>query len=248
MLQQMRRLITYILLFIVIVFLIPAVGHAIWWTQVEKPSSWRSANWSSAGILPEVSREDAALYVMAARTGGMKGAFATHSWIVIKKPGNAHYDRYDVVGWGRPVRKNAYDADGRWYSNDPEIQYSIFSEDATRLIPSVEKAISSYRWQNYGDYTIWPGPNSNTFVAAIIRAVPSFEATMPATAVGRDFPENGDWLRQTASGAYHATLGGYAGLVFGPQEGFEINFLGLVAGLNLPAREIKIPAVGAVTF
>ena len=44
---------------------------------------------------------------------------------------------------------------------------------------------TSYR--NYGDYRIWPGPNSNTFVATVLRAIPEVGATMPPNAVGRDF-------------------------------------------------------------
>ena len=56
---------------------------------------------------------------MAARTGGLKGAFSVHTWIVIKKAGAKAYERYDKVGWGMPIRRNAYPADGRWYSNVP---------------------------------------------------------------------------------------------------------------------------------
>ena len=38
-----------------------------------------------------------------------------------------------------------------------------------------------------GDYRIWPGPNSNSFTAAILRAVPELGVSLPANAIGRDY-------------------------------------------------------------
>jgi cytosine/uracil/thiamine/allantoin permease len=48
-------------------------------------------------------------------------------------------------------------------------------------------AIADYRYRNHGDYNAWPGPNSNTFVATILAAVPEIGVTLPATAIGKDF-------------------------------------------------------------
>ncbi len=182
---------------------------------------------------------------MSARTGGNKGAFATHSWLVLKPENAAHYDRYEVVGWGRPVRHNAYDADGRWYSNNPKIEKLIEGDNAAKLIPEIKQAIANYRWQNHGDYTIWPGPNSNTFVASIIRTVDGFDAATPSTAIGRDYPDDGKWFRFDQTGTLRLSAGGYAGLVVGMEEGLELNFMGLVVGFNPAKLEIKIPGFGS---
>lgn len=208
-------------------------------------TSWRSADWSSAGILPpKPAADEAKIYVLSARTGGMKGAFATHSWIVIKPKGQTTYDRYEVVGWGVPLRKNAYDADGKWYSNIPKINHEISGDRAAKLIPQLEQTIANYPWRNRGDYTLWPGPNSNSFVASVLRDVPALSAHTPTSAVGRDYPTDGRWFGRNKNGTYFATLGGYAGVAFGGGRGFEINFLGLVAGFNPSIWEIKIPAFG----
>ncbi len=242
----MRRLITYPILFVLVIFILPSLLHLGVWMVKDRPSRWNEADWSSSGVLTSKPlAEEAAIYVMSARTGGLKGAFATHSWLVIKKPGTERYDRYDKVGWGSPVRKNAYDADGRWYSNTPKIQHKITGDVAAELIPKIEAAIENYPWRNYGDYTIWPGPNSNTFIATVIRAVPGFHADMPATAVGRDFPPDGRWFGLTHNGAWYASLAGYAGIVIGRNQGIELNFLGLVAGFNPLRLEIKIPSFGS---
>ena len=134
-----------IFVLITVLFLLPSMASAAWWAVQERPQGWRSASWRSSGLLPATPpRNEASILVLAARTGGMKGALALHSWIVIKKPGAETYDRYDKVGWGTPVRRNAYDADGLWYSNRPFVVGSVTGEEARRLIPEVEAAIAAY--------------------------------------------------------------------------------------------------------
>ncbi len=230
-------------------FIAPALLHFGVWAMQDHPSSWNRANWDSASILPDAAAEPRAqIFVFSARTGGLKGAFATHSWLVLKSKNAARYDRYDVVGWGRPVRKNAYAADARWYSNDPVIERVIEGAQAERLIPKIEQSIAEYKWQKRGDYTLWPGPNSNTFVASIIRAVPGFEAETPTTAVGRDYPESGRWIEFHPRGELRLSAGGYAGLVIGLHSGIEFNFLGLVAGINPANLGITIPAFGSFSL
>lgn len=238
-----------LVLFLLLVFILPALVHLGVWSMMDRPQGWRYATWASAGILPQEPPVDKAeIYVLTARTGGLKGAFATHSWIVLKPVGASTYDRYDVVGWGTPVRKNAYDADGHWYSNKPQINYHLTGKQAEALLPLVEEAIAAYRWRERGDYTIWPGPNSNTFVANVLDKVPALAAATPTTGVGRDFPADGRWIGQRSNGDLFATLGGYFGIVVGTGVGLEINFLGLVAGINPLALEVSIPAFGALRF
>lgn len=241
----MRFLVQFAAL-VAVVFLLPALATVGWWLMQERPGSWRAADWSSSGLLlaePEV--EDAAVYVLAARTGGLKGALSVHSWIVVKKPGQTTYDRYDKVGWGSPVRRNGYAADGRWYSNPPLIVQVVEGEAARRLIPAVEAAIDTYPWARPGDYHIWPGPNSNSFVAHVLREVPQLGASLPPNAVGRDFAPGiaafdiaPDWRD------LHATLGGLAGFAVGARSGVELHFMGLVAGVDLARPALKIPGYG----
>jgi len=91
-----------------------------------------------------------------------------------------------------------------------------------------------------GDYRIWPGPNSNTFVAAVLRSIPEAAATLPPNAVGRDF-RPWPYLGLTDSGTgIEASLWGVLGVKLGWVEGVEINVLGLVAGLDLRDPGIKI--------
>lgn len=241
-------LITKLALAFGIVFVLPALAAMGWWMLQERPGSWRQADWSASGLLPLADQvEGAAIYVMAARTGGLKGAFAVHSWIVTKPAGAIRYTRYDKVGWGTPIRINAYPADGRWYSNTPWIVRAVHGEEAERLLPAVEAAIASYPYARSGDYRIWPGPNSNSFVAHVVSAVPELGARMPANAIGRDFAPGFaalDWSENTWD--LRATLGGYLGFAAGWTRGLEVHFLGLVAGVDITEPAIKVPAFGTL--
>src|SRR4029077_7682107 len=97
------------------------------------------------------------------------------------------WTRYDVVGWGNPVRTNGWGPDGRWYGNHPNALAAIRGPESAALIPRIEQTVKNYAFSNSGDYRIWPGPNSNTFVATVLRAVPELGVTMPPNAIGRDY-------------------------------------------------------------
>jgi hypothetical protein len=118
--------------------------------------------------------------------------------------------------------------------------------EAAALIPKVKAAITSYSYGNFGDYRMWPGPNSNTFTAAVLRAVPELETTLPSNAVGKDFRAY-PYLGLTDSGTgIEASLWGLLGIKLGWVEGIEVNFLGLVAGLDLRHPAVKLPGFGRV--
>jgi hypothetical protein len=94
---------------------------------------------------------------------------------------------------------------------------------------------------------MWPGPNSNTFVATVLRAVPELEIAMPPEAIGKDFRADGSLLGATASGTgVEFSLYGMLGIKIGRVEGVELNFLSLVAGLDTQNPAVKIPAFGRV--
>jgi hypothetical protein len=233
---------------IVVVYLLPALASAGWWALGDHPKTWREANWTASGVLPKADGDrEAAIYIMSANTGGFKGAVASHSWIVTKATGDTTYNRYDKVGWGAPVRRNNYAADAFWYSNTPHIVRSITGPEADRLVPKVAAAIQSYPYSGVGDYRIYPGPNSNSFVAYVLRSLPDLGAVLPPDAVGRDFPTDGRMFEIDPDGRdMHATLYGLVGFAAGARSGFEVHFMGLVAGIDIANPGVKIPAIGRI--
>jgi hypothetical protein len=114
------------------------------------------------------------------------------------------------------------------------------------MIPKIESAVRDYSYAQAGDYKIWPGPNSNSFVAAVLRTVPELGAQLPPNAVGRDF-RDGFYAGLTDSGTgVELNLYGYAGFKLAWVEGIEFNLLGLVAGLDLRHPAIKLPGFGRI--
>ncbi|MGE3869275.1 MAG: DUF3750 domain-containing protein [Pseudorhodoplanes sp.] len=234
---------------VITLFLLPVAARAAFFAFEDRPASFRTADWSSTGTLPAAAADrDARIMVYSGRTGGLKGVVAVHSWIVFKRADATTWTRYDVVGWGSPVRRNGWPPDGRWYGTAPSVVVDVKGAEAETLIPRIEDAVRDYKFSQYGDYRLWPGPNSNTFVATVLRAIPELQATLPPNAIGRDFrplPYAG-W---TDSGTgIELNLWGLLGLKAAWVEGIEINFLGLVAGLDLRQFAIKLPAFGQVPF
>lgn len=246
----MSRIFKIVAVAIGVLFVLPSLASVAVWQLQNRPQSWRSANWQSAGILPDAARSaPAAVYIMAARTGGLKGAFSVHSWIVTKRKGAAGYNRYDKVGWGSPVRVNAYPADGRWYSNHPEILYEAHGSEAEALIGKLEAAIADYPYRSRGGYRLWPGPNSNSFVAHVVNSVPELGIALPPHAVGRDYLSNGRWVLIDRDWRnLIVSADGLVGFSVGVRSGIELNLFGLVAGMDFVRPSLKLPGFGRIDF
>jgi hypothetical protein len=236
-----------IVLALLALFLLPLAARAAIFAFEDRPHSWRDADWSSIGSLPPAERHpEARVLVLSGRTGGWKGVVAVHSWIVIKRENGRDWTRYDVVGWGNPVRVNGWAPDGRWYGDRPVVIADLKGAAAEKLIPRIEAAITAYQFHNAGDYRIWPGPNSNTFVATVLRAAPELGAILPANAIGRDFRPQAYFGRTDSGTGVEANLWGLLGLKLGWVEGVELNFLGLVVGLDLQNPALKLPGIGRI--
>src|ERR1700710_465381 len=236
-----------ILLFLLVV---PVTLSTVKYLMGDRSVDWQTADRSSAGILPPAAEHpDALVRVFAARTWRWRGIFAVHSWIVVKEKGAPRYTRYDYTAWGEPIRVNGFAADGRWFGGTPETIAAADGEAAGRMIPKIRAAVEGYGWRDYGDYRAWPGPNSNTFVTAMLAAVPELQATLPPTAIGKDFPYDGEMFGLTPSRTgLWVTLDGYLGLTIGWVEGIEVNFFGAVFGIDLRRPAVKLPGLGRVGF
>src|SRR5438270_1173884 len=245
--RAMRRPVRKVLTGILALFLFPLAVHAALYAAKERPRSFYEASWPSTGMLPPATADrDARLLVFTGRTGRWKGIFAVHSWIVLKDENATSWNRYDVVGWGQPVRSNGWAPDGRWFGDTPRVLVDVRGPAASALIPKVKAAIADYSYNNAGDYRIWPGPNSNTFTATVLRAVPELETTLPPNAVGKDFrPSLYAGLTDSRTGV-EASVFGLLGMKLGWVEGVEVNFLGLVAGLDLRHPGLKLPGFGRI--
>jgi hypothetical protein len=110
------------------------------------------------------------------------------------------------------------------------------------LIKRIDEAARDYPYAK--EYTLWPGPNSNTFTAWIGRAVPELGIDLPATAIGKDFTGSQVFSRAPSGRGVQVSLGGLLGLSASGVEGLEINLLSLNFGIS--GSGIKLPLIGRI--
>jgi hypothetical protein len=135
--------------------------------------------------------------------------------------------------------------DNYWFGARPERLVDLRGEGVDALIRRVESAVADYPYR--GSYRTWPGPNSNTFIAYLGRAVPELRLKLPPTAIGKDYLANGmpAGISPSGTGA-QLSLFGLAGVLVGWEEGVELNVLGLTFGLDVKSPGVKLPGVGRV--
>ncbi len=209
---------------------------------------WYRADRSSVGIAPDPSRTpEAVIQVYMARTYGWRGVFGVHTWFAVKPASASSWERFEVVGFGvsrgRPaVRVGPGVPDGRWYGSTPTLLAELRGPAAEDAIPRVHAAAADYPYQN--SYTVWPGPNSNTFIAHLARRVPELRLDLPANAVGKDYPVDGVIARTPSGTGWQVSLLGIVGLAVGRVEGIEVDLIGLDAGIDFRRPALRLPGIG----
>lgn len=233
-------------------FVLVSVGSAVTaWGQHKVRADWRTASREPVGIAPNPALvKEAIIQVYGARAFNWRGYFGVHTWIAVKPTDAPHFTVYEVMGWrarhGQDVVAiSNRSPDGRWYGAAPEILADLRGDGVDALIAKVDAAAHSYPYND--TYTIWPGPNSNTFVAHVARAVPELRLDLPPTAIGKDYIPNGKFFAETPSGTgYQFSLYGLLGLMVAREEGIEVNLLGLTFGLDLMNPALKLPLAGRI--
>jgi hypothetical protein len=230
-------------------FVLPVAARASLYAVEDRPGSFATADWSTTHLLPPAESDpEARVLIFAARNGTWRSIFAVHTWIVVK-PENGPYTRYEVTGFGMPVRINARPPDARWYSYVPAVIADIRGPRAADAIPKIDEAVRTYAYARRGDYRIWPGPNSNTFVATVLRAAPELAVALPSTAIGKDFRADLSIFGSTPSHTgYELELFGLLGVKAAWVEGIELNLFTLVLGIDLQHPAVKLPGIGRVGF
>lgn len=220
---------------------------------VQLGTDFRTANRSSAGIAPDPeTTSEAIVQVYAARALNWRGLFGVHTWIATKPEKASQYTVHQVVGWrtfrNLPAMVSEPGVPDRyWFGHRPELLADLRGPEAERAIAEIEKAVAEYPYAD--EYRLWPGPNSNTFTAYVGRRVPELRLELPVTAIGKDFPINGNIIDRTPSGTgYQLSLYGLLGVMTGWKEGVEVNLLGLSFGVDITRPALKLPFVGRIGF
>jgi hypothetical protein len=209
---------------------------------------WRTATREPAGLAPDpATTQEAVVQVYSARAVSWRGWFGVHTWIAVKPSNAKEFTVHEVMGWrlkrtGTALVARNRPADGYWYGSRPELLGDIRGPGVDAIIPRIESAVTEYPYPD--SYHVWPGPNSNTFVAFVLRRVPELRVDMPPTAIGKDYL---GWrsVNKTPSGTGgQVNLLGVLGVAAGIEEGLEVNLLGLNFGVDPKSLSIKLPIVG----
>jgi Protein of unknown function (DUF3750) len=243
------RALAWVALLFLIVPLVASTGC----TFFNMHGDWRSARRDSSLQAPDpASTPEAIVQVYAARTVGWKGAFGVHTWIVVKPSHAARYTRYDVVGWGvmrgyPAIQVDRTGPDNYWFGTRPEKLADRRGPGVDAMITRIQEAVKRYPYAD--SYRLWPGPNSNTFVAYIGRVVPELRVDLPPTAVGKDFLPDSSVLAAAPSGTgYQVSLYGVLGVLAALEEGIELNVLGLSFGVDFNSPALRLPGLGRIGF
>src|SRR5256885_15509265 len=233
-----------------IILVVGAVALAAAMAGRVTAQDWRNASQERVGLAPDpATARDPVVQVYAARVIGWQGVFGVHTWIAVKPAAAAEYTVYEIIGWrlrsqdtALVVRHRAPDM--RWFGSAPELVAEKRGADVEELIARIHKAPRSYPLA--GEYTMWPGPNSNTFTAWVLRAVPELEADLRPTAIGKDYSGRNLVGPAPSGHGFQLSLFGLAAFTASAVEGFEVNLLGLSFGINPFDPSLKLPLVGRV--
>lgn len=221
--------------------------------QVAFEGNWATASHSrEEQLAPDpATTPEAVVQVYGARAFEWRGAFAMHTWVAVKPRHAAQWVSYEVQGWRRPtVRERDGFPDRQWYGQPPQLLGEVRGERAQQAIEKLRSAVRNYPWSQ--TYRIWPGPNSNSFTAWVLRQVPELNIELPALALGKDYLVDSEdraarFLAPTPSGSgYQLSLFGVAGVMLAREEGLEFNLLGLVFGVDPHDGALKLPGWGSV--
>ncbi len=141
-------------------------------------------------VQPDLDSDGAVIRVYGADVWGTRGRFAIHTWIATKAAGEDKFTLHEIIGWklrrhhtaltvtrGRPDRP--------WFRSPAILLHEITGDEAEKLLPEVHEAIYSYPYAE--SYTMWPGPNSNSFSEWVSLKVPALELELPTKAIGRSW-------------------------------------------------------------
>jgi hypothetical protein len=208
---------------------------------------------AAVGLAPgPESNQESIVQVYAARSyEWLSRAVSVHTWLAFRREGEVKYTVYEAHRFrphvtGDSVRVcQKYYPDRRWHGAEPTLLFEVRGPSAERAISEILEATSTFPDR----YRLWPGPNSNTFIAEIARQAEELKVDLPPTAIGKDYLIRGRIFGVAPSGTgWQVSLGGLLGVMIAREEGIEINMLGAVFGLDFSPPALKLPIVGRLGF
>ena len=211
---------------------------------------WRSASREGVGLAPDPAAvSEPVVQVYAARAVRWRGYFGVHTWIAVKPRAASEYTVYEVNGFrlartGSAVVISQRAPDGLWFGNRPRLLAERRGAGVDELIERIGAAAAAYPYAS--TYHVWPGPNSNTFTAFVLRSAGGVRVDLPSTAIGKDYLGAALAARTPSGTGWQVSLYGVLGLLAGAEEGVEVDVLGLTFGVDATPISVKLPIAGRI--
>ena len=211
---------------------------------------WRTASREAVGLAPDPETvAEPIVQVYAARAVRWRGYFGVHTWIAVKPRRASRYTVYEVNGWrlmrsGSAVTVSDRAPDGRWFGSRPDLLAERRGAGVDELIERIVAAAAAYPYAD--TYRVWPGPNSNTFTAFVLRSAGGLRVDLPSTAIGKDYLGAALAARTPSGTGWQVSLFGLLGVLVGAEEGVEVDVLGLTFGIDVAKPSLKLPLAGRV--
>jgi hypothetical protein len=153
---------------------------------------------------------------------------ARHAWLAVRDKNGTRWQRIEVGGFGAGPFNGV---------GDIVLHELWVGDEAERAIPCLREHAPRFRPGR--SYLPWPGPNSNTFVAELLRAC-KLRADLPTTSIGKDH-DGLIGVAFTTGGTGVQLETPLVGFRLGLTEGIELRFLGLGFGIDLWPPAILVP-------
>lgn len=172
-------------------------------------------------------------------------SWAHHAWIDLRRAGSPHWERIESGGRLGILHTDLPDEEARLDRRFGERPIRLLGwlegDDAEHAITALDRNLAQLAPHYTGDaYTMWPGPNSNTFVRELCAGVPDLSFVFDPGAVGKDYSP---WLGigPTASKTGLRVDTPLLGAAVGLREGVELHLLQLTLGISLDPPGISLP-------
>jgi len=221
------------------------------WSRRRRIIACASGAWLAVCLVGELTSREPALPggrgAAVALVGApipVLGPIARHSWLLVRAPGEERWERWDLFENGTGplglVSRRAVDADGALAdmgNGGPTIEWVVEGDEAAAFTACLRRQGPRYPARDH--YRAWPGPNSNTFIDAMLRTC-DLARPMSATAIGKDHRGLvGVSLSRERTGAQLETP--LVGASLGLREGVEVHALAFTIGIDLWPPAVLVP-------
>lgn len=171
-------------------------------------------------------------------------SWAHHAWVDLKRGDRATWERIESGGrfgiMHMDLTPEEARLDHRFDDRTIRLLGWVEGDAARAAIGNLDAARDELAARYRDGYTLWPGPNSNTYVRELLASVPEASFVFDPNCVGKDYSP---WLGLGATASKTgvrldtAVLGAAVGL----REGLELHVLQLTVGISLDPPGLSLP-------